>query len=785
MKICICTVIKNEHQYLDEWIQYHINLGIDHIFIFEDYDSDSHKEITDKYENVSLIPIFSILSETTKKYIPELKISRKISPQEIYFKRALLYIKNNYPEYQWGFVIDIDEFITLEDNSKTLEDIIQLYQDYDAFILQWKCYGANEIIQKPDYKEKGVIDTYTSEISGYIPTATPKSYTKTCYNLHNYKQLYFGYSHQPSDFCNFCRTDFSKDRITPIYDNIYIRHYITKSWEEYVNKVNIRGFLYGKIRTYDFFFEVNSDMLYLKDKLISELNNKTLVVLPYKQSGSQGNEIRLALNAWKKFCQFNYHFIVIGKFSDQLKNEFPWVEFIYSEPIQRRNNQYNQHLDVQHCTEVIMEKYNKSYTGFIWMVDDNYAIKPFNLSDIKTIHYHSSSFIGNEHQPASYWAHDKWKTRQLLDRESLPHINYTTHYPCYFEFKKLKEIWDKFNMRNESYVLEDIYFNYYEHEYPLLDSTIRLGIWSYEIYKNEFQKAVNNPNIKFICNSIEGWSKDLENDLEKIISSKQKKYNVLITGSRGFIGSSLVEYLKLDKENYNIYECDRKINKSCLDIDNQFIKDNNINCIVHLAASTSVWNDNLYQIAEDNIKSFIHIFSLAKNNNIKFIYASSSCSINITSMYGLSKNFNDEFIKLYNYGKCVCLRLHNVYGENSRQDTLCGRCLKENEITLYNSGNNTRHFTYIDDVCKGIKCAIEDIEKGNFNVLNETENSTLEFCNEIAKYKNLNIKLTPNIREYDKENQIVDTSYTNLIANNYISIQEGIQKIFENKKENH
>ena len=35
MSSCIFTVIKNEHEYLDEWIKYHLDLGIDHIFIFE------------------------------------------------------------------------------------------------------------------------------------------------------------------------------------------------------------------------------------------------------------------------------------------------------------------------------------------------------------------------------------------------------------------------------------------------------------------------------------------------------------------------------------------------------------------------------------------------------------------------------------------------------------------------------------------------------------------------------------------------------------------------------
>lgn len=67
-KSCIFTVIKNEHEYLDEWIKYHLDLGIDHIFIFEDIDSDSHKEICDKYEKVTLNSIDIVLSryELTK-----------------------------------------------------------------------------------------------------------------------------------------------------------------------------------------------------------------------------------------------------------------------------------------------------------------------------------------------------------------------------------------------------------------------------------------------------------------------------------------------------------------------------------------------------------------------------------------------------------------------------------------------------------------------------------------------------------------------------------------------
>ena len=147
------------------------------------------------------------------------------------------------------------------------------------------------------------------------------------------------------------------------------------------------------------------------------------------------------------------------------------------------------------------------------MTDDIYAIKSFYLSDILTIHYHSLSFSGTESAPVNFWTHDKWKTRQLLDKEGLPHINYTTHFPFYFDFEKLNALWQKYNMLKESYVFEDVYFNAIEHEPPVIDSSIRLGIWSHSIYHKNFDKALMTPNIKFVCNSVKGWSKELENSL--------------------------------------------------------------------------------------------------------------------------------------------------------------------------------------------------------------------------------------------------------------------------------
>ena len=64
--------------------------------------------------------------------------------------------------------------------------------------------------------------------------------------------------------------------IKPIYNNIYLRHYITKSWEEYVWKKQTRGFIFGGHRQLETFFEINPDMLDKKDELLNKVKNNQL-----------------------------------------------------------------------------------------------------------------------------------------------------------------------------------------------------------------------------------------------------------------------------------------------------------------------------------------------------------------------------------------------------------------------------------------------------------------------------------------------------------------------------
>jgi UDP-glucuronate 4-epimerase len=197
--------------------------------------------------------------------------------------------------------------------------------------------------------------------------------------------------------------------------------------------------------------------------------------------------------------------------------------------------------------------------------------------------------------------------------------------------------------------------------------------------------------------------------------------------------------------------------------------------IINLAGSTSVWNEDAENVIWNNINGWVHVYNICKSLNIKYIYASSSCSVNITSVYGLSKRFADEYFMLYPYNNGVGLRLHNVYGCSGREDTLFGKCMNNNSVILYNNGLNKRYFTYIDDVCNAIEKAIY-LDGGRiYNVYCPVEKTVLEFVNEVKKYKYIDIQLVSDKREKDKEIQIIDITLENIIGRDYTTIEEGIK----------
>jgi UDP-glucuronate 4-epimerase len=244
---------------------------------------------------------------------------------------------------------------------------------------------------------------------------------------------------------------------------------------------------------------------------------------------------------------------------------------------------------------------------------------------------------------------------------------------------------------------------------------------------------------------------------------------ILITGCAGFIGFSLSKSLL--KKNFNIIGIDDLnlyyspiLKKKRLDIlkknKNFFffkvdisakkkleniLKNLKVDIVVHLAAQAGVRYSLTHpqEFIKSNINGFFNLLDVLKNHKIKnFFYASSSSvygdkkkfplqenfKVEPNNIYGLTKKFNEELIKICGNKntKYIGLRFFTVYGEWGRPDMLILKFLsniKNNKtFYLYNNGNHFRDFTYIDDVVKIIEKILNRKYKNNeiFNICSGT-----------------------------------------------------------------
>lgn len=244
MKTAICTVIKNGHQYLDEWLAYNFQLGFDNIFIYEDYESNSHSDICSKYDGVILSSINDIINSNKSNIMRQVDVFNA-------------WIKKYEKDYDWVAFIDLDEFIMFDEGLE-LQDFLKDYENYCGVFLFWKIFTANGLINNP---KTPLLTTYTEELPLPLPYFLKMPY-KSFVNLKMATQMLS--HHEIFGGVNVNKIENVTD---VIYEKAWINHYFTRSWEEWTDRFNYRGHICFGNRKIDEFFVINPDMLSMKDKL--------------------------------------------------------------------------------------------------------------------------------------------------------------------------------------------------------------------------------------------------------------------------------------------------------------------------------------------------------------------------------------------------------------------------------------------------------------------------------------------------------------------------------------
>ncbi|TGL17103.1 NAD-dependent epimerase/dehydratase family protein [Leptospira levettii] len=247
---------------------------------------------------------------------------------------------------------------------------------------------------------------------------------------------------------------------------------------------------------------------------------------------------------------------------------------------------------------------------------------------------------------------------------------------------------------------------------------------------------------------------------------------ILITGSTGFIGKSLVDFLK--SNGYDILEFPRE--KGDITQKEIWKSLEKVDFVVHLAARNFIpdsWKESS-DFLESNVIGTSRMLEYAKENQSKVIFVSAylygkpeilpiseSHPLVPNNPYALSKVLSEEVCKFHSqyYDQDITiLRLFNVYGPGQRSSflipTIINQCLKNDKIEVLDL-EPKRDYVYIEDVLNAILLSIKKVDKFQlYNIGSGSSFSVSEIIDQIQNICNSNLPIISS--QVVRKNEIMD-----------------------------
>lgn len=268
-----------------EWMLYHFNMGFNYILINDDTSKPSVQEIIDDYNNkIFKLGNSKILKELMEHYgsinennyqiinifpnrpdnvLPELNHPIK------FWSKVLPIVKE---KMDYTLLLDIDEYLVLKDDFKTINDVINYYGNFDQLRINWLLFG-NNYLKKAD--NTTLIKNYTRSdeyLFHQSKCLTKVSSIKSCHDPHFFdlypsKQIDIDIFGNP--FKQFKENQVNNDKNV----KLYISHYRNTDTETFMRRRYLR-------LTNNIFFNFDKNInnvknyfLQYKDDIINFIND--------------------------------------------------------------------------------------------------------------------------------------------------------------------------------------------------------------------------------------------------------------------------------------------------------------------------------------------------------------------------------------------------------------------------------------------------------------------------------------------------------------------------------
>jgi len=237
--LSLCCIIKDEDDAIEEWVAFHLALGVDHILLIDNGPSAKLPRILAPYISAGKVELVRFWSRGRQ--------------QQRAYDRALRYMSG---KTRWLGFIDVDEFL-FPSTEADLPAVLRDFEDWVAVSVNWVAFGSSGHEKTPDgfvienFTERGELDhrlpmirlrdaTYPDDhplaykpMNTHVKTLVDPSRTLRFRTAHHYKYLpgLTAVTEQKVPFDSPITDTVSIERLR-------INHYWSKSMDQLLHKIS-------------------------------------------------------------------------------------------------------------------------------------------------------------------------------------------------------------------------------------------------------------------------------------------------------------------------------------------------------------------------------------------------------------------------------------------------------------------------------------------------------------------------------------------------------------------
>jgi hypothetical protein len=129
--LAVVAVIKNEAAYLREWLEFHLELGVDHFYLYDNDSSDGFEAVLDPYRRAGVVDL--------------VRWPQHPCQAGAYRDAHWRYRR----ETRWLAALDLDEFLWSPTGLK-LPEVLARFGDAAGVVANWRVFGTGGHVSRPE-----------------------------------------------------------------------------------------------------------------------------------------------------------------------------------------------------------------------------------------------------------------------------------------------------------------------------------------------------------------------------------------------------------------------------------------------------------------------------------------------------------------------------------------------------------------------------------------------------------------------------------------------------------